>query len=133
MNYFKFFVHVLFMGNGLLIGKKAIYVQSTKNHSLQATILNVFIHLIISSTTNNASNNQKKLKKTRKNEKLNNTNYQYIYYAQLFALRWFKILIPYSIGSKVFTILEIAMPYLILLIMHLSFRVGISSINFLLN
>jgi hypothetical protein len=52
------------MDNGLLIGKKAIYVQSTKNHSLQATILNVFIHLIISSTTNNnASNNPKKLQK----------------------------------------------------------------------
>jgi hypothetical protein len=64
------------MGNGLLIGKKAIYVQSTKYNSLQVATLNVFIHLIISSTTNNnSSNNQKKLKKTIKNEKLSNTNY----------------------------------------------------------
>jgi hypothetical protein len=64
------------MGNGLLIGKKAIYVQSTKHHSLQAATLNVSICLIISSTTNkNSSNNQKNLKNTRKNEKLNNVNY----------------------------------------------------------
>jgi hypothetical protein len=47
------------------------------------------------------------------------------------ALQQLKIFIPYSTNTKDFAILEIAMPHPILLVIHLPFRVDISSINFL--
>jgi hypothetical protein len=49
------------------------------------------------------------------------------------ALLWLEIFIPYFTDTKTFTILEIAMPCPILLVIHLFFRVGISFVSFLLS
>jgi hypothetical protein len=47
------------------------------------------------------------------------------------ASLWHENFIPYFIDTKVFTILEIAMPHPILLVVHLFFKVGISFISVL--
>ncbi len=60
-------------------------------------------------------------------------NNYYIYFAQLLASWWFEIFIPYSIDTKASTILEIVMPYQVLSVIRLPFRVGISPISYLLN
>lgn len=49
------------------------------------------------------------------------------------ALRWLEIFISYSTSTKAFTILEIAMFRLVLLIIHLPFKVRKSLVSFLLN
>ncbi len=38
MTYFKLFVHVLLMGKGVLISKKVISIQVSKNNALQARL-----------------------------------------------------------------------------------------------
>lgn len=62
MNYFKFFVHVLFMGKDLLVGRRVISIQFTKDNSLQGVVLNALMCLIIPSTANNIKTKRNKKK-----------------------------------------------------------------------
>jgi hypothetical protein len=47
------------MGKGLLISKRVIFIQLSKNNALQGIALNALILLIIPSKKNNSSNNKK--------------------------------------------------------------------------
>jgi hypothetical protein len=55
------------MGKGLLIGKRVISIQFTKNNTLQGAVLNALIHFIVLSTiNNNSSNDKKKIERNKK-------------------------------------------------------------------
>ncbi len=59
LNYLKLFVHVLLMAKGLLISKRVISIQLSRNNALQGAISNALIHLTIFNKKWMSSNNRK--------------------------------------------------------------------------
>jgi hypothetical protein len=63
------FVHVMLTGKGLLVSKRVMSIQLSKNYVLQGVVLNVLIYPIIARKKNTSKNKKPKATQDCKHKK----------------------------------------------------------------